>query len=439
MSKATTTLRSLADLNKVLSIVESTSVVPKTPQEARALADQVFGKPANAKADVEQVEIVEEAVFITQMNAAVGDFNFKKAFALGSRHGASRSSRASFRFKTTLPALMTALQPVRAFSGLPEAGSKDHAFVVAHRAAIDERLSALNQQAVSRNTITRLENFDALSSRSNVVWPDAVQKAILLARAVPMVVSIISGFEFPKGVTHQPVAGKVFIVPMDIVGVPDRGSHRDDAAINAATRYADIHKIGSVTPLPMRRTESDGVWFAASPTPLAVEEINFLDRVKPTDHGRLDEAMRTLAIRKQRDRRLAFEAEHADLYEAVRANKALLSDLEDQRDVMREQFVGFTGMLPSASDRVIAKHTRALLDADLAGERDVVERVRSRLHWQAAMGKAMAIRDGYRAVSGNIKATKAKLAHYEHRIDTLKMETLRGIRHVAAPKQAMAA
>ena len=439
MTKPNTTLRSLADLGKVLSAIDDVKSAPKTPQEARALAEKVFGKPEDARADADQIDTVEEAVFLTQMNHAVGAGNFKQAFAIGAKHGASRKARASFRFKTTLPALMTALQPVRDVSKTPEAGSSNHAFLMAHLPAIEERLSALNQQAMKRNTITRLENFDSLAARSTVVWPDSVPKPILIARAVPMVVSVATGFEFPKGVTHQPVAGKVFIVPMDIIGVPDRGEHRDEAATNTASRFADTHKLGAVIPLPMRRAESDGVWFATLQYPLAVEEINFLDRVKPSEHGKLDAAMRTLAVTKQRERRLAFERENADLYSVVRQTKMRLTDLEDQRETLRVEFMGFTGLLPSVSDKVLAARTRALLDADLAGERDVIERIRTRLHWQGAISKAMKLREQYRAVSGDIKATKAKLGQAEARINTLKLEALRGIRPSAPAAPALAA
>lgn len=425
-----TSLRSFADMGKALSAVQSETTIPKTVEEARALADKVFGAPADKEAAAEQIGVVNDAVFVTQMNNAVGANNFKAAFSLGASHGASRKARASLRFKATLPALMTALQPVRSFTKLPDPSAADYAFVLAHQQNITERLSELNQQAMKRNTITRLENFDALATKSAVVWPDSVVKTTILSAAVAMVVSVVSGFEFPSTVEAQPVAGKVFIMPMGMIGVPDRGPNRDEAARAIAGRLAFQKNLGAVLPIPLRRTESDGVWFAVAPVPVAAEEINFLDRVKPTEHGTLslNDAMRSLAIRRQKQRRLDFEKEHSDLYRRQRNLTILLDGLEGRSAELRESFENFTGLLPSIGDKLLLSKTRALLDADLAGERDVRNRVMTRLRWQGTMVKAMLLRNDYKGVRGEIRSAKADLMRVEDRIKMLKLERLRGIR-----------
>lgn len=318
---------------------------------------------------------------------------------------------------------------------------------------INDKLQNYSTILLNRREEQRIVNTQA--TQATVFPPIVEQRTSMTSVALLVLTSTPIEAPYPRGVER--VAGRVFLVSADLVGLPffdpelaliekKRGKGRTNAKKAAKGKkgrpvkpvgkakpdikmvekaYAAEHRKAAAfaakskfnPPLEQRLfvPESDGVWFACLPPCFphaSVERITFPERAVVTDgvsSSELEAAMRKRNIARQKDMRIQFETSRAQDLAQIKRWK-LQKDIEEANSKIKaEAFKDLMGLPPTTNVNRIKDMTNQRLRDQLAGEKLLSECIRIRKEWQIAFNRVMKVKIEYMAIRAKIKELKGNI------------------------------
>ena len=320
---------------------------------------------------------------------------------------------------------------------------------------IAELLSDYSSVIMQRKEEYRITSTH-ISDTNSIEFPAVVSEKTVVHN-VPMLVLTAKPVPAPYPKTVDRITGNVFIVRASLVGIPffdpalalsadpvgkKGGKGRAKKAAPKAKKeakpvsehrkaevYAAKLKLDAPSDKRVFRPESDGVWFACLPEcfhTAGVERLTSPERVVASDSGvsrqGLEAAMRKQAKDRQRALRLAFEAEHAEDFAALRKAIVDRAGVDDRSRELSSQFKDMVGLLPTCSDARLKALTNRRLRDSLLGEKNVGERIRIRLAWQQAFDEAASVKKAYVTLRLTSKELKHKIESLNRKLEDAKTE-----------------
>lgn len=291
-------------------------------------------------------------------------------------------------------------------------------------ASVREMLSDFSRAALMQEEGNRLSEPRGLDG---IEFPEFVERPQHID-AVPTVVITDHAVDDPA---YYRLATCTYLVNTSCVGVPmpadfDIG---DDGDIEALHQLAQAYSLKVLQRAPhhrlLVRPESDGAWFVILPSTrehYQAANVRFADTFHQ-QRSSIDAAMLRLRTQRARERRLVFEAKHADLIREIKEAADVEADLLIKSSGLRERFKEMTDELPSIQERRLRLAVARKAEQDAMTYATVKERFDCRIRWEDdVLGPALALRQEYQDQRVSCRLAKARRAELEAKLETMKAQ-----------------